>query len=127
MQAQRVRMDVSATNLANARSNYGGPYQRRRVFFETMLNDAVAGGANNFRGIGVQVAEISLDDKTPFNVIFEPENPLADEQGYVYFPNVSAEIEMLDMMDASRAYEANAAAFRMTREMMQRAIELGRV
>ena len=125
MRAERTRLDVAATNLANARTTRtpeGGPYRRRRVIFETMLNETMDKDPREFRWMGVRVAEISLDYTTPFNTVDDPEHP----GQYIQYPNVEPHSEMVDLMDASRAYEANAAAFKISRDMMRQAVELGR-
>lgn len=126
MRAERTRMDVVMSNLANANSTRtaeGGPYRRREVVFQTLLEDAAQSG--DFSGRGVEVAEISLDN-SEFLRVFRPGHPDADVDGYVLFPNVNTAEEMADLLSASRSHEANSAAFRVTREMLKRALEIGR-
>ncbi len=130
MKAQRVRMNVISSNLANANSTgglSGGPYRRRDVVFSTVKNSP------NFRDIldssggptlqGVRVSAI-IEDKRPLKSVYEPGHPKADANGYVKYPNVNTAEEMVNMISASRSYEANVNAFRATREMMMRAMEL---
>ena len=131
LRAQRLRMDVIAANLANAQSTRtpeGGPYRRRDVVlaaapeggtFDEMLG--AAGGA----GGGVEVSRIVEDDAPP-QLVFDPGHPDADANGYVAMPNVNVITEMVDMMAATRAYEANVAAMNATKRVLEAALEIGR-
>lgn len=123
--AQRLRMDVIASNLANVETTatpQGGPYHRQMVVFEprSMGNsfDATA------LGDGVQVAGI-LQDTTPPKQVYQPGNPQANANGYVAYPNVDLTTEMVDMMAASRAYQANASVVQTTKTMVDRTLQLG--
>ncbi|MDI3538592.1 MAG: flagellar basal-body rod protein FlgC [Bacillota bacterium] len=131
--AQRLRLDVIANNLANAettRTADGGPYVRQLVVFAPrevapfsyFLGAAAAAQAP---GHGVRVEGIVLDPSPPRRV-YQPGHPDADEAGYVLYPNVNVVKEMVDMISASRAYEANAAAFNAAKGMALKALELGR-
>ena len=125
MKSERVRMDVVVSNLANVNSTRtpeGGPYRRRQVVFQTMMDDAQQNGG--YGGRGVEVTEISLDNSEAIRV-YRPGHPDADADGYVSLPNISTAEEMADLLSASRAHEANSAAFRVTRDMLRRAMELG--
>ena len=116
LSVQRARMDVIAENIANAettRTAEGGPYRRLRV---------MVAPANGVDG-GVEVVGIAADEG-PFKQVYDPSHPDADEQGYVQMPNVDIATEMVDMVAASRAYEANAKALRVSREMEQDAINI---
>jgi len=116
LSVQRARMDVIAENIANAettRTPAGGPYRRLRVIV------APAEGPDG----GVQVIAIAADEG-PFKQVYDPSHPDADEQGYVQMPNVDIATEMVAMVAASRAYEANAKALRVAREMEQEAINI---
>ncbi len=116
LSVQRARMDVIAENIANAettRTVEGGPYRRLRV---------IVAPANGPDG-GVEVIGIAADEG-PFKQVYDPSHPDADEQGYVQMPNVDIATEMVDMVAASRAYEANAKALRVSREMQQDAINI---
>jgi len=130
MKAQRVRMNVISSNLANANSTggvSGGPYRRRDVVFSTVRNppsfrDVLdSSGAESLQA--VRVSSI-VEDSRPFKSVYEPGHPGADSNGYVQYPNVNTAEEMVNMISASRSYEANVNAFRATREMMMRALEL---
>ncbi len=116
LSVQRARLDVIAENIANAettRTAQGGPYRRLRVVVAPAAGDAG----------GVEVAGLAADEG-PFQQIYDPSHPDADEQGYVLMPNVDIATEMVEMVAASRAYEANAKALRVAREMAQDAINI---
>ena len=128
LQAQRRRMDVVAGNLANAestRSPQGGPYQRQQVVFETVLNDAIASPDGQSAGQGVAAVSVVPDRRPPIPVHM-PGHPDADANGNVLMPDVRPAEEMADLISAARSYEANAVAMKISRGVMQRAIELGR-
>lgn len=136
MSAQRVRMDILAENAANVnttRTEDGTPYKRKNVVFEeksannfsTILN-SMTGNRNSYIGSGVKVTQIVEDDKTPMNMVYDPSHPDADENGYVTYPNVNVVTEMTDLIDATRAYEANVTAFNATKTMALKALEIGR-
>jgi flagellar basal-body rod protein FlgC len=128
LQAQRLRMDVIAANLANAQSTRtpeGGPYKRRDVVLEAMpggrfddILGAEAGGA-------VRVARLVEDDDPP-RVVFDPGHPDADAHGYVAYPNVNPITEMVNLMTATRAYEANVAAINATKRVLEASLSIGR-
>jgi flagellar basal-body rod protein FlgC len=128
LQAQRLRMDVIAANLANAQSTRtpeGGPYKRRDVVLEALPGgsfDDVLGGQG---GGAVRVARVVEDEKPP-RVVFDPGHPDADPQGYVAYPNVNPITEMVDLMTATRAYEANVAAVNATKRVLEAALSIGR-
>lgn len=130
--AQRLRMDVVAENVANittTRTAEGEPYQRRYVIFQekerpafsTYLNDSINGVA----GAGVRVTEI-LEDDAPFTLDYNPTHPDADEYGYVRMPNVDLAHEMVDMMSATRSYEANITVLNSTKNMAMSALDIGK-
>ncbi len=130
LQAQRLRMDVIAANLANAQSTrtpQGGPYRRRDVVLEALPEgetfDELLGAAP---GAAVRVARV-VEDRRPPRVVFDPGHPDADGQGYVAMPNVNVMTEMVDLMAATRAYEANVAAVNATKRVLEAALEIGRV
>jgi flagellar basal-body rod protein FlgC len=120
MRAQGARLKVVAENVANANSLPSGPgelpYRRRIVTFDSMLDSAL--GAST-----VRVGEI-VGDKTPFARRHDPSHPAADAEGYVLAPNVNTLIEMADMREAQRSYEANLNAIRAARSMLQNTIEV---
>lgn len=136
MSAQRIRMDILAQNAANVnttRTEDGTPYRRKNVVFQekpansfsTILNSAT-GNRESYIGSGVKVTEIVEDTKTPMKMVYDPAHPDADENGYVTMPNVNVVTEMTDLIDATRAYEANVTAFNATKSMALKALEIGR-
>lgn len=131
--SQRLRMDVTANNVANAettRTEEGGPYQRQQVVFEAQQDGShfipTRFSANNSKpGRGVQVTEILTDD-SPGNRVYDPDHPDADEEGFVTYPNVNVVTEMTDMLSATRSYEANVTVFNSLKNMALRALDIGR-
>jgi flagellar basal-body rod protein FlgC len=125
LEAQRVRMNTIASNMANAqttKTETGGPYVRKDVVFSTM--PVSSNPAEKLEG--VKVRQIVEDQKPPIT-IYDPGHPDADENGYVTMPNINVIEEMVNMMMALRAYEANVKAFNISKGMFQKALELGRV
>ncbi len=132
--AQRYRMDVISENVANANSTRtadGSPYRRKVVVFEEKAGQTtfshVLGQASRRYGTtghGVKVSGVFKDYETEMNMVYDPSHPDADENGYVTGPNVNIITEMVDMIDASRAYEANSTAFNASKAMVQRGLEL---
>jgi len=127
--AHRLRMDVISANLANAQSTStpeGGPYKRQDVVLEAVpqvgFDDLLAdqGGA----GTAVRVARIVKDQQPP-RKSYDPGHPHADKDGYVSLPNVNVVTEMVDLMAATRAYEANVAAINATKRVLQAALDIG--
>lgn len=137
MTAQRYRMDIISENVANAnttRTEDGTPYRRKVVSFAekggngsfvSALNSAIGYHGNGFSGSGVKVAGVYEDHKTEMKMVYDPSHPDADEDGYVLYPNVDIVTEMTNMIDASRAYEANATAFNASKSMALQGLELG--
>jgi len=129
MSAQRTRLNVISSNLANAqttRSEDGGAYRRKDPIFAATPIDGIDGDdPTNGELMGVEVLDIALDD-APLPMVFDPSHPDADENGYVEMPNVNVIEEMVEMVTASRSFEANATAFQTLRDMMARAIDLGK-
>jgi flagellar basal-body rod protein FlgC len=122
--AQRQRMNVIASNMANAHSTSsaeGGPYRRQDVVFTT---DPVTSGQESLTG--VKVSGI-VKDESPFKMMYDPSHPDADKDGFVAMPNVNIIEEMVNMMMASRAYEASVSAFNMSKAMFSKTLELGSV
>lgn len=130
MTAERLRMDTIANNLANAnttRTADGGPYRRQVPVFAVreMSRTGARRGNAAFTGMGVRVVGIYRDDSPP-RLVYDPEHPDADENGYVHMPNIDVVREMVDLISASRAYEANITAFNTAKSMAMRALEIGR-
>lgn len=129
--AQRLRMDVTSANLANAQSTQtpeGGPYRRQDVVLREQSGDgsfagSLAGALGGGEPAGVEVAAI-VPDTTPPRQVYEPGNPQADAQGYVEMPNVNPVEEMTDLIDASRSYQANVTAMQTTKQVFAKTIEL---
>ena len=127
--AERLRMDVTAENLANAQSTRtpeGGPYRRKTVIlqqagggFAGQLTGALAGS----EPAGVEAVGV-VPDNTPLRQVYDPGNPEANGNGYVTMPNVNPVTEMTDLIDASRAYQANVTALQTTKTAFSRTIEL---
>ena len=127
LSAERLAMDVIANNLANAnttRTPGGGPFKRQLVVFsqkldQTAKNDALLKGQDP-AGVGnidgVKAVGI-VDDPAPDKLVYDPTHPDADPNGYVHYPNIEVVKEMVDMMSASRAYEANVSAIKESRDM----------
>ena len=130
--AQRLRMNILSTNLANVettRTPEGGPYKRRDVVFEatavgTPFEDFLD-GTHLSQLKRVRVNDIHHDLKDPRRV-FEPHHPDADKDGYVHKPNIQVMTEMVNMIAATRAYEANATALGDAKDMAIKALEIGR-
>jgi flagellar basal-body rod protein FlgC len=128
LDAQRTRIEVAVSNMANAESTRGAdglPYRRRDVVLASTGMDSFDAALGRADGIGVEVADI-LEDQTPFRQRYEPSHPDADARGYVSMPNVDVPEEMVDMVGAARAYQANLAAITLIRDTIQRALDLGK-
>jgi len=132
MTAQRARAELLVENLANAettRTPEGGPYRRKDVVFEedpsagsfsSELNSAMGGSAP-----GVTVSQIMVDDSDP-DLRYMPGHPDADKNGYVAFPKINTAEDMVDLLGASRNYEANVAAISAVKDMIQKSLDLFR-
>lgn len=136
--AQRLRMDVTSSNVANAEATntpQGGPYRKARVVFEPTQAPATfqgmlrTGDPTTMRqatpGTGVRVRAV-VQDQSPPRRVLDPTHPDAGPDGYVSYPNVDLVSEMTDMLSASRAYEANITAINVAKNMAQHALDLGR-
>jgi flagellar basal-body rod protein FlgC len=130
--AQRLRMNVTAENLANAETTKaanGNPYRRKEVTlqavdsggFGAQLNAAM--GASGVAPGGVQAVAIT-EDATPGKLVYDPSHPDANAQGYVRMPNVDTVTEMVDLIDAQRAYEANVTAMSAAKQMFAKTLEI---
>lgn len=133
--AQRFRMDVIASNIANADTTRSRmvdgrwePYQRKLVVMEQKeqsFSNILHSEMQAFRGGGVKVTQV-VGDRSPFKPVYNPSHPDADENGFVLMPNVDIMKEMVDMISASRSYEANVTALNASKAMMMKALEIGR-
>jgi flagellar basal-body rod protein FlgC len=131
--AEKLRMDVISKNIANAnttRTANGTPSRRQVVVFEgangnVPFSQYLSDASKSMIGGGVKVKSIA-EDQTPFKLVYEPGHPDADENGYVKMPNVDIMTEMVNMITASRAYEANVTALNTTKSIAMKALEIGR-
>ena len=132
LSAQRLRMNLISSNLANVnttRTPEGGPYRRKNAVFQAQplhksfkrVLDAQKAGDPAV----VKVAGVFEDNSAPIKK-YDPQHPDADQQGYVAMPNINVTEEMVNMISASRSYEANVAAIKATKEMALKALEIGR-
>jgi flagellar basal-body rod protein FlgC len=125
-------MNLISSNLANintTRTPKGGPYQRKDVVFasqssfqpfKSILESELSGGISKVQVLGI------VNDQRPFKTKFDPHHPDADEHGYVAMPNVNLMEEMVNMISATRSYEANVTAIKATKDMAAKALEIGR-
>lgn len=138
--SQRMRMDVISSNMANIDTTRGKmvdgewqPYRRKTVTlqpqegqFSSMLNVAMGKQIKGSAGYGVTVSRIQEDTETPFKLLFDPSHPDADDEGYVEMPNVDPLREMIDLMSATRSYEANITVLNANKSMLMKALEIGK-
>ena len=134
MNAQSIRMNTTASNLANAESassSVDETYRARKPWFEVMQQQFQnVNEKNQFStlegdtGMGVQVAGI-VESDAPLQARFQPDHPMANEDGYVYYPNVNVVEEMTDMMSSSRSYQMNVEVMKTAKQMLQRTLTLG--
>jgi flagellar basal-body rod protein FlgC len=130
LKAQKIRLDTVSSNLANAETTStpeGGPYKKKSVYFQSTptsfdqhLDSALRGSAQ-----GVAVTKI-IEDPDPPRKVYNPSHPDAAEDGYVEMPNVDVLKEMVDMMSATRSYQANVTTIQSAKRMAQKALEIGR-
>lgn len=137
--AQRFRMDVISSNIANAETTRGKlvngqyePYQRKLVVldsvkpsFSDLLSGQLEGGSSAIQAGGVKAVRV-IEDNSPPKLVYNPSHPDADSEGYIKMPNVDILKEMVDMISASRSYEANVTALNATKAMFTKALEIGR-
>ena len=128
LDAERARLEVAVSNIANAESTRGPdglPYRRRDVLLAPSSIESFDAALGNVGAVGVKVANI-VEDQTSFRKRYEPSHPDADGEGFVSMPNVDVPEEMVDMIGAARAYQANIAAINVIRDTFQRSLELGK-
>jgi len=129
--AERLRMDVISNNIANAnttRTVEGGAYRRQMVVFQPRSDDSSFAQIMNNQmdaGSGVRVVGI-IKDTSPFKKMYDPKHPDANSEGYVDMPNINIVSEMVDMITATRAYEANVTAVNAAKGMAIKALEIGK-
>ncbi len=132
--AQRLRLDIISQNMANAsttRTEAGGPYKRKMVVFEQIQNDASKGFSSILKekrqngSNGVRVSRI-VEDESEGSLVYNPTHPDANEEGYVEMSNVNIVDEMVNMISASRSYEANVNSFNSMKAMFTKALEIGK-
>ncbi|GGK72566.1 flagellar basal body rod protein FlgC [Amphritea balenae] len=130
MSAQTVRLNTTASNMANAESvssSEGETYRARKPVFELRPQDDFQPGSQPLgvqAGQGVNIADI-VESDAPLRQEYNPDHPMADENGYVFYPNVNVVEEMADMISASRSFQINAEIMNTAKQMMQRALTLG--
>lgn len=133
--AQRYRMDVISENVANAsttRTEDGTPYRRKGVILETQgqgqqasFRSVLGQAGSRYNTVqGVKVTSVFEDTETEMKQVYDPSHPDADENGYVTYPNVNIVMEMTNLIDASRAYEANSTAFNASKSMALKGLQL---
>lgn len=133
MTAQRMRMNTISSNIANintTRTPEGGPYRRKDVVFESMpdarnFGEILGAGSPKANVQRVQVTDVLSDTKAPL-MKYEPEHPDANEDGYVAYPNINLMEEMTNMIQATRAYEANVSTLQSAKDMALSSLEIGR-
>jgi len=131
--AQRMRMDLISQNIANAsttRTADGTPYRRQVLVLgsdnSTSFSHYLSGSSKDLLANGKVKIQGVVEDQSDFRKVYEPDNPEADEEGYVYYPNVDIVTEMVDMISASRSYEANVTASTASKNMAMQALNIGR-
>jgi len=130
LKAQSLRLNTISSNLANVETTStpeGGPYKKKSVHFQSAplsFQEELEGSLKN--GVeGVKVTKIT-EDQTPPKKVYNPSQPDANEDGYVEMPNISVMEEMVDMMSATRSYQANVTSIKMAKRMAMKALEIGR-
>ncbi|OPJ57081.1 flagellar basal body rod protein FlgC [Alkalithermobacter paradoxus] len=130
--AERFRMDILSKNIANVNTTKtvnGTPYRRQVVVFKEAENNSfksyLSKATNSNKSSGVEVAYVK-DDNSPYKRVYDPGHPDADKEGYVLMPNIDIVTEMVNMISATRGYEANITALNSTKSMMLKALEIGK-
>lgn len=127
---ERLKMDIISTNIANVnttRTEDGGPYSRKEVLFEESLKNAKNSitGQMERKSFGVRVVEIAEDNEN-YKILYDPNHPDADEDGYVLAPNVNMVDEMIALLNTQRSYEANVTAFNASKSILKKALEISK-
>ena len=129
LNAERLKLEAISQNIANAnvtRTPEGGPYQRKEVIFESVINQALKTEQSQSMTPSMVHAKVQNDNSGEGPKIYDPDHPDADANGYVQMPNVNIHEEMVDMILASRSYEANLAAIKYGRKMATQTLNIGR-
>jgi flagellar basal-body rod protein FlgC len=128
--AERLRMDLISDNLANvntSKTKEGGPYQRKVPVFAEVLDNYISdNGQLIAKPAGVKVLRIEPDGNPP-RMVFDPSNPDANADGYVFYPDINPVSEMVNLITASRSYEANVTAFNAAKTIFSASLELGKI
>lgn len=130
LNAQRIKMDTIASNIANVNTTRGPDgekdvYRRKDAVFAAIFDETASEGTElGSISSGVKVLQISEDTQTPLKKAYNPSHPDADEEGYIHLPNVNVVTEMVSMITASRAYEANVTAINATKSMISSAMKI---
>lgn len=128
LNAERIRMDVVSQNIANVnttRGPHGKPYQRQQVIFEALLRDRLQAGGPGAIPKSVQAVRVETAQRPP-RLVANPSHPDADANGMVAMPNINLHEEMVDLMAASRAFEANLSVVKTARSMAQQTLAIGK-
>jgi flagellar basal-body rod protein FlgC len=129
LSAERIRMNTIASNLANVRTtrtSEGGPYKRLDPLFEAINIERLQGAPSTAEGVSLVNVQRIVEDQRQGTMVYEPGHPDANAEGYVEYPNVNAVEEMVNMITASRAYEAGVTSLETVKQMGRSAIEIGR-
>lgn len=129
--AEKLKLDTISSNIANSgttRTEDGGAYKRKIAVFKENLHKEIDinSGKRSLVTKGVKVHSVIEDEETPMKMIYDPSHPDANDQGYVEMPNVNILNEMVDMIAATRAYEANVTALNASKAMFLKALEIGK-
>ncbi len=128
LSAQRTRLNVISSNMANVNSTQtadGGPYRRKDVVFSEKSVGSSFSNVLDSKIKAVNVSEI-IDDPRPFKTVYDPYHPSADKDGYVRYPNVNVIEEMVNLLSARRSYEANVSVIKAAKSMANKALEIGK-
>ncbi len=123
MSAQTIRMNVTASNMANVdavSSSTGQTYRARHPVFQTLYSDSMKDGLSS----GVRVSGI-LESQSPLRKEYQPDHPKADEEGYIFYPNVNPIEEMTNMMSATRTFQNNVEIINASKQMLLRTLSMG--
>ena len=126
---ERLKMDIISTNIANVkttRTEEGGPYRRKTLLFEENLNLVKSKLTNNVENKSQGVRVVGIEEDEDFRIIYEPDHPDANEDGYVDMPNVNMVDEMIALINVQRSYEANVTALNVSKSILKKALEISK-